>query len=126
MTHSKTAKQTGDFGERCAEHYLRKNGYKILARNFRADGCEIDLIVRNSTHLVFVEVKCRTQTENSWNPRPAAAVDRTKQLRLIHAARLYPHKQDNLRLRFDIVEVYLSPSDRSVLEIRHIENAFGA
>jgi putative endonuclease len=46
-------------GEQIAAAYLRSQGYTILDRNFRARPGEIDLIVRNKTSLVFVEVKTR-------------------------------------------------------------------
>ncbi len=49
----------GRRGERAAEKYLRRNGYRIVARNFRAAGAEIDLVAMDGETLVFVEVKTR-------------------------------------------------------------------
>lgn len=51
--------QTGNFGEDLACRYLEKSGYKIIARNFRIRGGEIDIIARDHDFLVFVEVKTR-------------------------------------------------------------------
>ncbi len=44
----------GDRGENVAAHYLRKNGFKIIVRNFRCEVGEIDIIARDGKTLVFV------------------------------------------------------------------------
>ena len=43
------------------ERHLRRSGYRILARNFRARGAEIDLVAMDGETLVFVEVKTRAR-----------------------------------------------------------------
>jgi hypothetical protein len=50
----------GRRGERAAERHLRRCGYRIVARNFRAAGAEIDLIAMDGDTLVFVEMKTRS------------------------------------------------------------------
>lgn len=50
---------TGNQGESLACDYLKKQGYKVLERNFRIRGGEIDIIARDKDFLVFVEVKTR-------------------------------------------------------------------
>jgi putative endonuclease len=52
----------GEAGERYATDYLIKNGYKILDRNWRIRGGEIDIVALYKSTLVFVEVKTRTST----------------------------------------------------------------
>ena len=47
----------GRRGERAAEKYLRRSGYRIVARNFRAAGAEIDIVAMDGEALVFVEVE---------------------------------------------------------------------
>ncbi len=62
------ATRSGGAGERLAEKYLRRHGYKILYRNFRAPGGgEVDLVCRDIAEntLVFVEVKTRTATRTA-------------------------------------------------------------
>jgi putative endonuclease len=68
---------------RAAEHrvawHYRLRGYRILARNVRAGGVELDLIVRRGRRLVFVEVKQRVGRSHG---DPVEAVDRVKLDRL--------------------------------------------
>lgn len=52
-------KLTGDYGEDLACNYLKKFGYKILERNYRIRGGEIDIVAKDADTLVFVEVKTR-------------------------------------------------------------------
>ena len=63
---------------RAAWHY-RLRGYRILARNARAGGVELDLVVRRGRRVVFVEVKSRSGTSHG---EPLEAVDRWKLERL--------------------------------------------
>jgi putative endonuclease len=58
MDVSKT--NIGNIGEDIACEYLKKIGYKILERNFRIRGGEIDIIAKDKDTLVFVEVKMRS------------------------------------------------------------------
>ena len=71
---------TGNFGEDAAVKFLKKNGYKILRRNFVADKNEIDVIARYKDTVAFIEVKSRhVGTLGAFESRPAAAVTREKQ-----------------------------------------------
>lgn len=58
-----TNTQTGSLGEKLACEYLQKLGYKILERNYRIRGGEIDIIARDGEYLVFIEVKTRYSHE---------------------------------------------------------------
>jgi putative endonuclease len=111
----------GDAGERAAEFYLRKQGLKFLARNFRSDRGEIDLVFREADCLAFVEVK--TRSPDRWT-RPAAAVDARKRRLLSQTALDYLRAIDNppVKIRFDIVEVLME--GEQVVEIRHLPNTF--
>lgn len=51
--------QDGNYGEDLACEYLKKQGYKIIERNFRIRGGEIDIVAKDGETLVFVEVKTR-------------------------------------------------------------------
>ena len=57
-----TNKEIGDFGERCAMHYLRRRGYTVKERNWFSDRYEIDIIATTLRDIVFVEVKTRSYT----------------------------------------------------------------
>ena len=118
----------GSFGERKAARYLKRNGYRILKRNFVAEGSEIDLIARKGDTIVFVEVKTRTSDAISpIEPRPASAVTPKKQQSIIRAARVFcAFNPDECKKRFDIVEVIVNfKNNRYVLaEIKHLQNTF--
>ncbi len=113
--------QHGLLGERAAKKHLQRHGLKFLIANFRSDRGEVDLILRDSDCLVFVEVK--TRSSEQWT-RPAAAVDAERRRRLSRAALDYLRllKNPPVKIRFDIVEVLLQ--DSKVHEIRHLPNTF--
>ena len=73
--------RTGRKGEDMAYYFLRRQGYTIVARNWRAKGRngEVDLIGWDGNIICFIEVK----TRSSHAVKPAeAAVDRAKQAEL--------------------------------------------
>jgi len=113
----------GARGEKAAARYLRRNGYKVLTRNFRSGKAEVDLIARHKDFLVFVEVKTRVTEEFG---APSEAVQRDKQRNLSKAALDYLAKLGNPRIhfRFDIVEVVLPADSKKPGDIRLIQNAF--
>jgi len=94
----------GRRGERAAEKYLKRNGYRIVARNFRAAGAEIDLVAMDGETLVFVEVKTRRSRDAG---APEEAVDKRKQMRMRRAAEAFSvrYRVGEKDLRFDIVAV---------------------
>lgn len=112
----------GRLGERAARRFLRRRGWKFLAANYRSARGEIDLIGRDGDCLVFVEVK--TRASERWS-RPAAAVDADRRRRLSRAAIDYLTllRRPPVKVRFDIVEVFLDDRGR-VREVRHLPNAF--
>ena len=118
----------GDYGERAARRYLRKNGYRIIKKNFVADENEIDIIAADKTTEIFVEVKTRTVgIENPNEPRPASSVDAKKQRGIIKAARFYAaYNPTKKRKRFDIIEVYVNQNSKrySLAEIKHLIGTF--
>ena len=69
----------GDESEDKACHFLKQEGYRIVARNWRTQSGEVDIIARDKDVLVFVEVKART---GAGFGGPEAAVDDAKQRRL--------------------------------------------
>jgi putative endonuclease len=112
----------GRLGERHARRYLKGQGMKFLVANFRTPRGELDLVFRDGTCLVFVEVK--TRSSEDWE-RPAAAVDQERRRRLSRVGLDYLRllKNPPVKFRFDIVEVLLT--EGRVREIRHLTNSFG-
>ena len=130
-----TTSEIGRYGENAAARFLRRHGYKILERNYRAGRNEIDIIAKNKDFLVFVEVKTRSEGRfpDSDFGIPSEAVDEGKQRRTIAAAEAYLYKNESdgemgKMIRFDIIEVYLKRSlltrSPAILKIEHIEDAF--
>lgn len=112
----------GRVGEEAAARHLEGAGWKVVARNYSGGRGELDLVAWNGACLAFVEVKARS--EGAWG-RPADAVDRGKKRRVCSAAMHYLRGAGTPRvnIRFDIVEVILR--DGVVVEVRHLEDAFG-
>src|SRR5689334_7178401 len=98
----------GRRGEDLAHRFLRKQGYVIVARNYRLSSgeAEADLIAREGEDLVIVEVK--TRANDDYGP-PERAVGPEKQRHLIRVAREYARKTNTPweHVRFDIVAVVL-------------------
>ena len=93
----------GKESEEVACHFLQREGYRIVARNWRTKTGELDIIARDGGILVFVEVKARTSDGFGG---PEAAVDHAKQRRLISAALAFMEKtQCELPTRFDVVAI---------------------
>ena len=118
-------REIGNVGERAAARLLRKNGYKILQKNYEALGYEIDIIASDREHTVFCEVKTRTLgKESTKEPRPASAVNPEKQRKIITCAKYYnANKGLKKRMRFDVIEVFVDDK-KTVQEIRHLVGAF--
>ena len=117
----------GNLGEDAAARYLKRQKYKILVRNYVADCGEVDIVAKDGDTTVFIEVKARTyKAPSPYTARPAAAVNKEKQRRLIGCAARYMHDRfTEGRVRFDVVEVYLDKETHKPLQIHHIQNAFG-
>ena len=116
----------GKKGERVAARFLRKQGYRIVARNKHYGKNELDLIAKNKEFLLFVEVKTRSFTKGEPSTRPAEAVDLAKRRRTAEAARAHLREHPTaLCPRFDVIEVYLARKRRlPVTRINHIPDAF--
>ena len=91
--------QVGQRGEALAANFLQKQGYRILERNFRVKGGEIDIIAQEKNTLVFVEVKARQdnsfgQPEEAINPQKITTIVRTGE----YYASCHPELPQELRL----------------------------
>ena len=113
----------GRRGEQAAAAYIEALGFRILARSFRAAGCEIDLVAQDGVTLVFVEVKTRASRACGF---PAEAVDGRKRRRLSRAAAIYlgRHTSGEVLCRFDVAEVVEGPG--GTLLVRLLRDAFEA
>ena len=112
--------ELGIRGEQIAADMLIKKRYTILEHNWRHGHLELDIIARNRSEIVFVEVKTRSDN-NLMNPEDA--VDFNRKCRLTAAANYYVLSKRifNLEPRFDIIAIILN--DREC-RVEHFENAF--
>ena len=119
---SQERRRLGTAGEARAAAHLTRRGYRILARNVRAGGVEIDLVACRARMVVFVEVK--TRSSRSFGA-PELAVDPRKCARLVRGARawLRENRTAARRVRFDVIACEL---DGGSWRIRHLEGAFDA
>jgi putative endonuclease len=119
-----TPKPLGFRGERVAEKFLKRLGYKIVARGLRSRGGELDLVAVDGRTIVFVEVKTRTSDRYG---APEEAVDLHKQKRMTRAALMFLKRHGLLEYscRFDVVAVSW-PAGSKKPTIEHFENAFEA
>lgn len=106
----------GTIGEIEVANYLKAQGYKIVAMNYKNKIGEIDIVALDKNVIVFVEVKSRATLAFG---RPCEAVDFRKQQKIRKVAELYllQKQQYNSDVRFDVVEVLGD-------EISLIKNAF--
>lgn len=116
----------GRFGEQVAADHLTAGGITVLDRNWRCRAGELDLVGREGSTLVMVEVKTRSSLAYG---SPAEAVDRRKAVRIRHIAALWmanyresgeqPFWRD---IRFDVVSVLRRRSGG--LAVDHLRAAF--
>lgn len=108
-------KKLGKKGERAARSYLKRGGWKIIARNYENPFGEVDIIAKKGDTLAFIEVK--TRLTDSFGS-PSEAVTPQRQQRYIRAANyFFVNAEPDCTVRFDVIEVF---GDK----INHIENAF--
>lgn len=112
----------GKLAEELAENFLVQKNYKILAKNFRYQKAEIDIIAEFENQIIIVEVKARA-TDAFILPQEAI---NKKKIRLLVSAANYFLEENNINLetRFDAISVI--PNKSGKLEISHLENAFEA
>ena len=121
---SRARKNLGDSGERVAAMFLEQRGYKILERNFRTRGGEIDLVAEDVDGLAFVEVRTRREgagaPEESLTPR--------KRARMIAMAVEYLSRHEEYAeraWRIDFVAIELE-KNRKVKRVEVIKSAVEA
>lgn len=114
----------GSRSERAAARFLRRQGYRVVARNVSCPMGELDLVALDGRTVVFVEVR----STGSDDPlRPAASVDAAKQRRLTDLALYYlkQHRLLNQPARFDVLAISWPEGQRQPT-VMHYRNAFEA
>ena len=110
----------GNLAEDLAVEYLEKKNYRIIARNFRYQKAEIDIVAEFDDLIVVTEVKAR-----SYNTviEPQEAVTKKKIKSIVMCTDFFMQdKTIDKEVRFDIITVL--PDEKGVLQLTHIEDAF--
>ncbi len=113
--------QIGQVAENIACSYLIKQGLKLVSRNFQCRLGEIDLIMQDKEHLVFVEVRFR---RNQHFGTSSETVTLHKQSKLLRTASFYlqqKHLTDKIPCRFDVIAIADTATQSN---INWIKNAF--
>ena len=112
-------KQLGHAAEESSARYLKKSGFVIMARNYRYQRAEVDIIAQKKRLLVFVEVKARS---NDQFGDPETFVSPKQQALVRTAAEYYivTHEWDHA-VRFDIIAILKANKQ---LQLTHFEDAF--
>ena len=113
--------QVGEAGEAAVARFFEGQGYTVEARNWRCKVGELDLVVRQGTLIVFVEVRTVT---TDWLGNPIQTISTAKQARVARAADAWLQQAGPAydQLRFDVVGVRMRRLRAP--EIDHVPNAF--
>ena len=111
----------GSKGERLAARFLKRLGYRIVARNYRCPAGEIDIVAEDDDTLVFTEVKSR---RSDVAADPEVNVDHRKREQLVRVARYYLLQKSahDRPARFDVVAVVVPQRGKPAIE--HFIDAF--
>ena len=126
MNGNEISAARGKAGEDAVCAYLEEKGYKILARNYRKKGGEIDIIAQEADTAVFVEVKTRKYGAMDSG---TGAMTKAKMRRIIATSEQYmrEHKELDLYCRFDTAYVTVTPEKYPrVLDIEYYKADFNA
>jgi len=110
----------GNLAEDLAVEYLEKKNYRIIARNFRYQKAEIDIVAEFENLIVVAEVKAR-----SYNTiiEPQEAVTKKKIKSIVMCTDFFMQDRTiDKEVRFDIITVL--PDEKGVLQLTHIQDAF--
>lgn len=113
--------ELGRRGEALAAEHLESRGLTVVERNWRCPQGEIDLVARDGSELVFVEVKTRS-SEAFGHPLEAITVQKLARLRRLAAVWCEAHPGNHDRIRIDAIAV-VAPAGGAA-QIDHLERVF--
>jgi len=107
-------------GETFAYWYLRRHGYVIVCRNFRAPGVkgEIDLVGFDGPVLAFVEVKTRTSKPDAASlPEDAITVDKRRFVARMTRQFLMERRLSRVDWRYDVLAIEARAGKRPIVRL---------
>ena len=113
--------EVGKLGEKTAQKFLKKRGYRIRETGFRCPRGEIDIIAQRKDYLVFVEVRTKSNLDFGT---PEESITQAKKKKLVALALTYTSTHQNLPSlwRIDVVAIELDDKGKPK-RIELIENA---
>ncbi|PJI94431.1 YraN family protein [Luteimicrobium subarcticum] len=108
----------GRYGEELAVRHVTERGWQVLDRNWRSRTGELDVVAREGTTLVVIEVKTRRGT-GFGHPAEAVTPAKVARLRRLAGEWLAAHDQRPREVRLDVVAVVLPRAGRARIE--HLE-----
>jgi putative endonuclease len=114
-------KLLGIFGEDIASDFLKKQGFKILKRNYRCKFGEIDIIAKEKDVISFVEVKT-VATNKTETPFDTIDLRKRKHIQQTASFYLNKEKKQNLTCRFDVISIRYKEDKEPEIEL--IRDAF--
>ena len=116
-----SSREIGAKAEKLAAKALKKNGYKILKKNYQTKLGEIDILAKKDNALIIVEVKASKYEGKFGPPEHRVTLQKQRKLKKLAEALLQRYKMESTDVRFDVVAVLLGDGDP---QISIIENAF--
>jgi len=120
IKNRRARRRTGIRGETFAYWYLRRHGYVIICRNFRASGVkgEIDLVGFDGPVLAFVEVKTRTsKPETASLPEDAITADKRRFVARMTRQFLMERRLSGVDWRYDVLAIEAGAGNRPIVRL---------
>lgn len=105
----------GRYGEKVATAYLVETGWVVLDRNWRGTRGELDVVARDGSTLVVVEVKTRRGT-GFGHPAEAVTPEKIARLRRLTGEWISTHQVRPASVRIDVVAVVLPEAGAALVE----------
>ncbi|GIP21407.1 MULTISPECIES: YraN family protein [Paenibacillus] len=119
-----TRKEQGRYAEELAADYLKNQGYRILARNWRCRTGELDLIAEYNHDIIVVEVRSRSSRSVVFGTAAESVTARKmNQVRTTAAVYLHRVNRSDASVRFDVIAVQFGQAGQ-LESLDHLKNAF--
>ncbi|QYR19792.1 YraN family protein [Paenibacillus sp. sptzw28] len=115
---------TGKLGEEAAAERLIEEGYTLLHRNWRCRSGELDIVARQGSVIVVVEVRARTTGGRFGTALESIDVRKQRQVRTTAEVYLQANRLFGVPVRFDVIAITIDRNTSCITEFRHIREAF--
>jgi putative endonuclease len=109
----------GRYGEDLAAQYLQDRGYIILNRNWRCSLGEIDLIAKDKSRIVFIEVKTRNGI-GFGHPFEAITADKVARMRRLVTQWCIENQKTGVQVRLDAIAILIRSGRVAVEHLKQV------